>query len=79
MWEVAGTTGAGRVYRASSDALSFAISHKVNDEFKALVTEITAAQLMLLTVVEGCLAGLLFSTGRNIKEYFGTDQGGPEQ
>src|SRR5437588_62745 len=73
MWYVAGTKNAGRLYRASSDALAFELAEgkeatdpSVRDAFGA----VRDAQLMLLPVTEAALIGFLVAAGVDPKDYY---------
>lgn len=75
LWDVHGSTNAGRLYRASSDALAYALAEgrEAADELvRDSVADIGEAQFMLMKVAEAALIGFITSAGHDPREYYHT-------
>lgn len=62
LWEVWGSESHGRTYRAAADAMVDAMAGNV-DGLKTLLRDVAAAQLVLLSVADGVMVGVLLTAG----------------
>jgi len=80
LWDVHGTTNAGRLYRASSDALAYALAEgrEATDQLvRRSVADISDAQFMLMKITEAALIGFIAAAGEDPRKYYGTE-GSPD-
>ncbi len=80
LWDVHGANNAGRLYRASSDALAYALAEgrEASDAAtRGHMAEISQAQSLLLRLTEAALIGFIIAAGQDPRVYFGTENERP--